>query len=139
MKDDIQNFTKEQLERIGSYNAVVFGKTAYEDQKAFQDKMNTLMLQQSENAVKASDLQLEVSRLILRPHRLYPTEVFYLASEGIYICRLILTESEPEPESESESDDNDDNQIILACGDTASQACDNFDYKWVHGERKNNV
>lgn len=72
--------------------------------------------------LKRADIELEKAREEMRPHRMYETDIFYDSERKEYACRMLALGA-----FEGEED-------IIAYGDTASEACDNFDHLWVHGE-----
>jgi hypothetical protein len=122
-----KQYTKEQLELIMLYNAVMHQKLQFEQNERHNEAMHEKLMEQTQNAVKAADFHLEGAKTGLRPHRLYHTDVFYSQSEGKFCCRMpIMME-----------DDDEEGQIspIVAYGDTPAEACDNFDYAWIHGAR----
>ena len=121
-----KQYSKEQLELIMIYNAVMHQKLLFEQTERHNEAMHQKMLEQSENSVKAADFHLEGAKTALRPHRMYHTDVFYSPSEGKFCCRMPIM---------MEDEDEGDISPILAYGDTPSEACDNFDHAWIHGER----
>lgn len=126
-KTIINEYSKEQLEVIVLYNTVMHQKMLFEQTERHNELMHEKMMEQTGSAVKSADFHLEGAKMGLRPHRLYHTDVFYSPSEGKFCCRMpIMME-----------DEDEEGQIapIIAYGDTPSEACENFDHAWIHGER----
>jgi hypothetical protein len=102
-----------------------FERALYEENLTYQLELHKHLLRQAQSNAKALDFQLEVVKSDLRPHKIYHAEIFYSPVDGRYICRLPTM-----------FDDEDENSVY-AYGDTPAQACDNFDYRWIHGENPN--
>lgn len=125
-KDQLaEGYSKPELDIIKLYNSIVMEKQVHENSQAFQEQLNQKLLEQTNVGLKSLELQLEASRTAMRPHKLYGADVYYSAHEGKYICKLPFFHDEDE---EMETP-------ICAYGDTPAEACDNFDYQWIHSEK----
>jgi hypothetical protein len=123
----LAEFNKEQLETILLYNSVSFGKVHWEQTIKHTEEIHEKTLEKEQNSVKVSDYHLEAVKNSFRPHKMYPTDVFYSVSDKKYVCHL------PRMYNDGEDEDIEETAEILVYGDTPAQACDNFDHQWIHG------
>lgn len=129
-KAALKQYTPEQLELILLYNNVSFGKVHWEQTIRHADELHEKALEKEKASVKVADYHLEAVKNSFRPHKMYPTDVFYSVSDKKYVCHL------PRMYDDGDGDEMETAEII-ALGDTPAQACDNFDHQWIHGSNDN--
>jgi len=122
---EYNDYSKEELEKLLLYNTAVQGLNNHDAEKSHRDAMNALLLEQATNNTKISQSYLAMSREGMRPHKLYPTDVYWSPQDSKFICRLHFMEMDEEVDGIS----------IFAYGDTPAEACDNFDHQWIHGNQ----
>lgn len=127
MTEKIDEYTVEQLELILLFNNVSYGKVHWEQTVRHAEELHEKGLEKEKISAKVADYHLEAVKNSFRPHKMYPTDVFYSVSDKKYVCHLPRMYNDDEDEAEGETAE------INAYGDTPSQACDNFDHLWVHG------
>lgn len=125
-KEALEVYSIEQLETIQLYNNVSFGKVHWEQTVRHAEEIHEKTLEKEKTSVKVADYHLEAVKNSFRPHKMYPTDVFYSVSDKKYVCHLPRIYDDGEEDSMETAE-------IMAYGDTPAQACDNFDHQWVHG------
>jgi len=129
LADLAATYSKEQIDIATALNIMTATKELYKNNEVRLAELHELSMANSNNSVKMSDLHLEATRLQMRPHKIYHADVTYNPAEGKYMCRLPVMFELDEDETEQTP--------VVAYGETAAQACDNFDHQWVHGHRGN--
>lgn len=124
-KEVAQQYTKEELETIGHYNAVVFAKDRNEAQRLHEGRLNALALDQGAITLKNLETVLESNRQHMRPHMLYRAEVVFEVGSNKYRCQLPTMGALDDEESEMGT------VPVCAYGDTPAEACENFDALWI--------
>lgn len=123
MSEPHQEYSMQYLQYAEQLNRTSIGKKIMEDQLSHQRQMNELLIREKETHLKVLDTALQSQRENMRPHRLNDTFVAYDPVEGKYRCQLGFG-----------IDEDEDDQPITAYGQTAAQACENFDHLWLYGE-----
>ena len=127
VSEDQQNFSKEEIERLGLLKIVLQRQKLFEtesqileNKRKTQNSLDEQSIKTGELSMKILETQLMAARESMRPHRLYHATIGKDQETGKYFCRVLEYENPEEEPFE-----------ISAFGDTPAEACDNFDSLWI--------
>jgi len=107
------------------------------EEEQFQLDIRSISLEIAKYEAETKKLEYTQRKKVGQPHFRYPTVIFYDPNEKKYRCELVnqfaALDFEEGEEDLPEWAESAKRQEIVAYGDTPQQACDNFDYIWVHG------